>query len=180
MNRTEENTFVNRKALTSAIYKKKRCEPGSSALPTPLHTVVLLLMVTLCAGCAQVRYQYYQGSPKPHEQLAILHTAMEDPVCIRSIDGRSFSYLKTLVRLNIDSPFVIELLPGHHDLVVYFAASPGIDTHLISRADLALSLELKPGHDYHFVAEITETDLAGRTQRVWRPTIVDEGQRTQK
>ncbi len=38
------------------------------------------MAMTLGAGCAQVSYRYYQGSPKPHEQLAILHTSMEDPV----------------------------------------------------------------------------------------------------
>ena len=143
-------------------------------IASTLHTVSLVVAVTLSAGCAQVSYRYYQGSPKPREELAILHTSMEDPACIRSIDGRPFSYAKILARVNIDSPFIIELLPGIHDIVVFFSTYSSLHAYLVSTNDLTLLTELKAGHDYHFTAEITYTDVAGRTQRVWHPAIVDE------
>lgn len=116
-------------------------------IPAPL--VLLALGLTLCGGCANMTYSYYDGPRQPKEEVGMIKAGV-----VSSIGGKDISYLRG---------HKIEVLPGSHSLGLSGTARSDSGEEFVFQCSLEVAVEA--GHIYEgFISRGTpgggETDVA--------------------
>ena len=119
----------------------------------PIHVFELIviavaLLATGGVGCTTTRL--YDGPTRPREEIALIQTSSVNETRIRSIDGRKFSYLAVTLWPEPDQQMRIELLPGLHELVLYYEPH---DTRSPPRADQTRRMKFQGGRVYQLMEQ---------------------------
>ena len=128
-----------------------------------LLLMVLLPLLTSCVtGSA---YRLYEGEARPSSSVAILEGAqfLRQDWLNRYIDSVRFSSVDEVMVDNNVAYNRIEILPGQHDVNVYFywdmgtarGLAPALVSYAASRETLSrtLSFDARPGQTYRVLAE---------------------------
>ena len=97
-------------------------------------------------GCYQSRW--YDGPTRPRDQVALIKTSSFNETQIRSIDGKKFSHLCVDLWPAPDQKMRFELLPGLHELVLYYEPH---DARSPPRPDQTRRVEFRGGRVYELV-----------------------------
>lgn len=132
-----------------------------------LHLSVVLTCLALASCYSPISVRSYSGPGLSADNIAFLKERL--PVIIESIDGQAVG-LKTSYRNIHISPFIIELLPGHHTVSVSYHLEGPFCT-LYSIQPVTLDLRVEAGHTYTISGVIAGIAFCGQGQ--WVPSIRD-------
>lgn len=134
--------------------------PKYNEMAKPVLILLLLSTLATIVGCAGGSYRLYEGKPLQASEIAIL--TGQYPVTLCEVDGKPgdtrvigpLSKCNQIFNSSFDGTFRIELLPGHHKLVVGYAER-GSEKLTYSPEPVILEFQAIAGRTYSIIPDFS-------------------------